>query len=79
MLADGRALIAKRIVPGTDWIGRVTHDDRARGASVRRPACFDRLPGAIDHAVVAAERDGEAWWVVTRDVSGPSCSTRPRG
>ena len=23
----------------------------------------------MDHAVVAAERDGEAWWIVTRDVS----------
>jgi hypothetical protein len=27
------------------------------------------MPHAIDHAVVAAELDGEAWWVVMRDVS----------
>ena len=27
------------------------------------------MPAAIDHAVVAAERDGDAWWVVMRDVS----------
>ena len=28
------------------------------------------MPGAIDHAVLAAERDGDAWWVLMRDVSG---------
>jgi hypothetical protein len=26
VLADGQALIAKRIVPGTDWLGRATSD-----------------------------------------------------
>ena len=33
------------------------------------PACSTGCRDAIDHAIVAAERDGEAWWVVMRDVS----------
>jgi len=68
VLDDGRALIAKRIVPGTDWLGRVTHD-RGREALLLEDGSFDRFPAVVDHAVVAAERDGEAWWIVTRDVS----------
>lgn len=68
VLADGRRLIAKRIVPGTNWIDRHTKDD-GREALLFTSGVLGRMPPTIDHAVVAAERDGDAWWVVMRDVS----------
>jgi hypothetical protein len=68
VLADGRRLVAKRIVPGTNWIDRHTKDD-GREALLFTSGVLGRMPDAIDHAVIAAERDGDAWWVVMRDVS----------
>ena len=69
VLADGRRLIAKRIVPGSE-LDRPPHPGpRAARRSCSRPACWTACPATIDHAVVAAERDGDAWWVVMRDVS----------
>jgi hypothetical protein len=68
VLADGRTLIAKRIVPGSDWIGRGTKDP-GREAILFADGTFARLPRSVDPAVVAAEREGDAWWVVMRDVS----------
>ena len=68
VLSDGRRLIAKRIVPGSGWIDRHTKDE-GREALLFASGVLGRLPDSIDHAVVAAERDGEAWWVVMRDVS----------
>ena len=68
VLADGRALIAKRIVPGSDWLGRATHDP-GREALLFADGVFARMPASVDPAVVAAEPDGDAWWVVMRDVS----------
>lgn len=59
---------AKRIVPGTNWIDRHTNDE-GREALLFTSGVLGRMPQAIDHAVVAAERDGDAWWVVMRDVS----------
>jgi hypothetical protein len=66
--ADGRVLIAKRIVPGADWIGRASADPGREGL-LFTSGVLDRLPDAIDHALVAAARDGDAWWLVMRDVS----------
>ena len=68
VLADGRVLIAKRIVPGADWLGRASADPGREGL-LFASGVLDRLPDAIDHAVVAAARDGDAWWLVMRDVS----------
>jgi aminoglycoside phosphotransferase (APT) family kinase protein len=68
VLGDGRALIAKRIVPGSDWLGRATRDD-GREAELFADGVFARMPAQVDPAVVAAVRDGDAWWVVMRDVS----------
>src|SRR5262245_40752006 len=68
VLADGRALIAKRIVPGSDWLGRATRDP-GREALLFADGVFARMPASVDPAVVAAEPDGDAWWVVMRDVS----------
>jgi hypothetical protein len=69
VLADGRALIAKRIVPGSDWLGRATQDP-GREALLFADGTFGRMPASVDPAVVAAEPEGDAWWVVMRDVSG---------
>ena len=68
VLADGQALIAKRIVPGSDWLGRATRDP-GREALLFADGVFARMPAGVDPAVVAAEPEGEAWWVVMRDVS----------
>jgi hypothetical protein len=68
VLADGRVLIAKRIVPGADWIGRGSADPGREGL-LFTTGVFDRLPPDVDHAMVAAARDGDAWWLVMRDVS----------
>jgi hypothetical protein len=68
VLADGQALIAKRIVPGSDWLGRVTRDP-GREALLFADGVFARMPANVDPAVVTAEPEGDAWWVVMRDVS----------
>jgi aminoglycoside phosphotransferase (APT) family kinase protein len=68
VLADGTALIAKRIVPGSDWLGRCTRDP-GREALLFADGVFARMPATVDPAVVAAEPEGDAWWVVMRDVS----------
>jgi hypothetical protein len=65
--ADGRTLIAKRIEPSSDWIGRNSRD-RGREGLLYTEGLFERMSG-IDPAVVAAEAEGNAWWVVMRDVS----------
>jgi hypothetical protein len=65
---DGRTLIAKRIDPSADWIGRNSRDQGREGL-LYAEGLFERM-SAIDPAVVAAEPEGEdAWWVVMRDVS----------
>jgi aminoglycoside phosphotransferase (APT) family kinase protein len=68
VLGDGQALIAKRIVPGSDWLGRATRDP-GREALLFADGVFARMPASVDAAVVAAEPEGDAWWVVMRDVS----------
>jgi hypothetical protein len=68
VLADGRVLIAKRIVPGSDWLGRATRDP-GREALLFADGVFGRMPAGVDTAVVAAEPEGDAWWVMMRDVS----------
>lgn len=68
VLADGRRLVAKRIVPRLNWLERVS-DDRGREALLFRDGVLDRMPPEIDHTIVAAASDGDAWWIVMRDVS----------
>jgi hypothetical protein len=68
VMADGSRLVAKRIVPGSNWIDRHTADE-GREALLFRSGVLDRVQAAIEHTIVAAERDGEAWWVVMEDIS----------
>ena len=67
VLGEGTILVAKRVLPGGDWIGRATHDP-GREALLARCA---GLPAAVDSATVAVEDDPRGgWWVVMRDVGG---------
>ncbi|MFL5832296.1 MAG: phosphotransferase [Solirubrobacteraceae bacterium] len=68
VLADGRKLVAKRIAPGSNWMDHHTADE-GREALLFKSGVMARLPWAIDHTILAAERDGDAWWVVMKDVS----------
>jgi aminoglycoside phosphotransferase (APT) family kinase protein len=68
VLEDGSALIAKRIVPGSDWLGRVTRDP-GREALLHVEGAYARMAPDVDAGVVATEREGDAWWIVMRDVS----------
>jgi aminoglycoside phosphotransferase (APT) family kinase protein len=68
LLPDGTVLIAKRVGRGADWLGRVT-GDRGRTALLWRAGAFARMPAAIDHGIESVVDDGDAWWVVMRDLS----------
>lgn len=67
-LRDGRRLVCKRVSPAHDWISRATGDD-GRALRMWETGVFDRIPSAIDHTVIAVERDGDGWAVFMRDVS----------
>lgn len=68
ILADGAELIAKRVGPAADWLGRVTRD-RGRTALLWRAGAFARMPSSLDHGIEAVVADGDSWWVVMRDLS----------
>jgi len=67
VLADGRRLVVKRL-SGDDWVARVTHDG-GREASLWTDGVLARMPREIDHAVIAAGREGSGTWLLMRDVS----------
>ena len=67
-LADGTRLIAKRIGPDADWLGRITRD-RGRTALLWEAGAFERMPAQLDHGIEDVLRDGDGWWVVMRDLS----------
>ena len=68
ILADGTELIAKRVGPAADWLGRVTRD-RGRTALLWRAGAFGRMPRSIDHGIETVVPDGDGWWVLMRDLS----------
>jgi hypothetical protein len=55
---EGRRYFLKRLSPATDWIMRVTGDHVHRPYLIWRAGLMDRVPGGIDHTVVAMEIDG---------------------
>jgi hypothetical protein len=67
-MADGRRLVAKRVVPGRGWIAAHT-GDRGREAALAVEGWSARIPPALDHTLVDAERADDAWWILMRDVS----------
>ena len=68
VLDDGTRLIAKRVGPGADWLGRVTRD-RGRTALLWQAGAFERMPAELDHGIESVIADGDGWWVVMRDLS----------
>src|SRR5437588_10583971 len=71
---DGEAYFVKRLSPASDWIMRVTGDHVHRPYLVWRAGTMDRVPGCIDHTVVAMDLGGEGdragLTMVMRDVGG---------
>jgi hypothetical protein len=68
VLADGSTLVVKRISQEYDLAMKLTHD-MGRAAQLWISGVLDRLPPVIDHAILAAEPDGDGWIIVMRDVS----------
>jgi hypothetical protein len=66
-MRDGRRLIAKRVDPSAEWICRWT-DDPGREGILARDHVLAGLDG-IDTAALTAAPDGDAWWIVMRDVT----------
>ena len=67
-LPDGTPGIAKRVVPGGDWLGRVA-GGRAITAELWQAGVLQRLPAAIETGIVAVEPDGDGWRILMRDLS----------
>jgi hypothetical protein len=67
-LADGRALIVKRLSRGGDWLARATLDD-GRVALLWDSGYLARMPTVVHHAVVSVETEADGWLVVMDDVS----------
>jgi hypothetical protein len=68
-LPDGTPGIAKRVVPGGDWLGRVA-GGRAITAELWRAGVLQRLPASIETGIVAVEPDGDGWRILMRDLAG---------
>jgi Phosphotransferase enzyme family len=76
-LADGRALVAKKVEPRSGWIGRNTRDP-GREALLFLDGVLDRMPDVVDPTVVAVQPDGEGWWLLSRDVTSRLVGDRAR-
>lgn len=72
---DGQRYVVKHLHPADDWLMRATGDHDIRPLALWRHGWLDRLPDAIDHAIVGAawqsRPDGDAGVLVMRDV-GPT-------
>lgn len=73
-LADGRALMVKRVTAESDLTLRLTGGTVAREYLLWRAGVLDRLPRGVTHAVVDGWLDGEATVLVMRDL-GPAVLT----
>jgi hypothetical protein len=66
-LRDGTPVVIKHIRPD-DWLVS-TLGGRSHLYDVWRTGLLERVPGQIDHAMLAIEEDGDGWLAVMRDVS----------
>lgn len=67
-LADGRALVVKRVVPGSDFTLELTGGGPGREYLLWRAGVLDALPAGVSHAVVDAWLEGETTVIVMRDL-----------
>ena len=64
VLPDGRRLVAKHVTPELDWMMRATNDS-GRAAELWVSGAMDRLPPAIDPALVRIE---DGWYLYMDEV-----------
>ena len=74
-LPDGTPGIAKRVVPGGDWLGRAA-GGRAITAELWQAGVLQRLPAAIETGIVAVEPEGDGWRILMRDLSAALAARR---
>ena len=67
-LADGRALVVKRIEPGTDFTVEATGGMPGREYLLWSSGALDRLPDGLGHALVDAWLEDDATVLVMRDL-----------
>ena len=67
-LADGRALVVKRVAPGGDFTLDLTGGGPAREFVLWRDGVLARLPDGVAHAVLDSWLEGETTVVVMRDL-----------
>lgn len=67
-LADGRALVVKRVVPDEDLTLDLAGGGPALEYVVWSTGLLDRLPPGVGHAVVDAWLEGETTYIVMRDL-----------
>ena len=68
-LADGRALVVKRVAPGGDFTLDLTGGGPAREYVLWQGGVLDRLPAGVGHAVLDSWLEGETTVVVMRDLA----------
>jgi hypothetical protein len=69
VVVGGDRYVLKYQDPRDDWLLRATADPGCRYVRLWEGGLLARLPGVIDHAVVAASFDGEVGMVLLRDVT----------
>jgi Phosphotransferase enzyme family len=65
---DGDRYVLKHLALDDDWIMRATGDLACRPVVVWEAGLLDQLPTSIDHAIVAAARQGRGGLLLMRDV-----------
>jgi hypothetical protein len=68
ILANGRALVVKRISPQQDAAMRLTNDP-GRAGLLWTTGVMDRVPPVLDPAIVTAEPTDDGWVLVMRDIA----------
>jgi Phosphotransferase enzyme family len=69
VVVAGDRYVLKYQDPRDDWLLRATNDPGCRYVLLWERGLLERMPGQIDHAVVAANYDGEVGMVLLRDVT----------
>jgi hypothetical protein len=62
------SFVLKRFAYADDWVMRATGDRQGRAFAAWACGLLERLPAAIEHAVVACAHDGAGWALLMHDV-----------
>jgi hypothetical protein len=66
---DGQRYVLKRTGLAADWLMRATHDVTCREAEFAVSPLIARLPKTLRVPYLGAAKDGEAWAILSRDVT----------